>query len=125
MAMTRPPQWWPEEGDEPDPRWSLANERTLLAYSRTGLAFLVAGLAVVGSRSAAGTSIAFAALGIPMIAIAAATAWSSRRRFLVAQRAMRTTQPIPGPRWAALLPMILGVIAVVSAVIGALEVGYG
>ena len=35
-----------EEGEDPDPRFSLANERTFLAWIRTGLAFVAAGLAV-------------------------------------------------------------------------------
>ena len=52
MSLRRPP-WWPTEGDEPDPRWTLANERTLLAYERTALGLLVAGLAVAGSRAVA------------------------------------------------------------------------
>src|SRR5690606_27017356 len=33
-------------GDEPDPRFTLANERTLLAWMRTALALVVAGIAV-------------------------------------------------------------------------------
>src|SRR5690242_8700039 len=35
-----------DHGDDPDPRFSLANERTFLAWIRTGLAFVAAGLAV-------------------------------------------------------------------------------
>src|SRR6478609_7961011 len=35
-----------EHGEDPDPRFSLANERTFLAWIRTGLAFVAAGLAV-------------------------------------------------------------------------------
>lgn len=41
---------WPRRvygsGEEPDYRFSLANERTFMAWIRTALAFLVAGLAV-------------------------------------------------------------------------------
>lgn len=35
-------------GDEPDPRFTLANERALLAWLRTALALVVTGVAVVG-----------------------------------------------------------------------------
>ncbi|MGA9597271.1 MAG: DUF202 domain-containing protein, partial [Acidimicrobiia bacterium] len=34
------------QGVEPDPRFSLANERTFLAWIRTGLAFVAGGVAV-------------------------------------------------------------------------------
>ena len=33
-------------GEEPDPRFTLANERTFLAWIRTSLAFLAGGIAV-------------------------------------------------------------------------------
>ncbi|WP_420814622.1 YidH family protein, partial [Kineococcus vitellinus] len=35
-------------GEEPDPRFSLANERTFLAWVRTSLALLAAGVALEG-----------------------------------------------------------------------------
>ncbi|WP_461636477.1 YidH family protein, partial [Glutamicibacter soli] len=34
------------EGSEPDPRFTLANERTFLAWIRTSLAFLAGGIAL-------------------------------------------------------------------------------
>ena len=34
------------QGEEPDPRFSLANERTFLAWLRTGLALIAAGVAI-------------------------------------------------------------------------------
>ena len=48
--MTDPEHRWPSSvyahGTEPDPRFSLANERTFLAWIRTALA-LVAGAAAI------------------------------------------------------------------------------
>src|SRR5665811_1998630 len=35
------------QGDEPDPRFSLANERTALAWMRTALALVPAGIAII------------------------------------------------------------------------------
>ncbi len=40
------PGWVYDEGSEPDPRFSFANERTLLAWVRTGLALLAGGVAL-------------------------------------------------------------------------------
>jgi len=42
----RRPHWVYEAGDEPDPRFSLANERTFLAWVRTALAMLAGGVAL-------------------------------------------------------------------------------
>jgi putative membrane protein len=82
-------------GSEPDPRFSLANERTLLACARTALALLAAGVAV-------------SALPIPMdpalqkaaAVILAATGtllpvhgWVAWRRD---ERALRLDEPIGG-----------------------------
>lgn len=115
------PAWWPAEGDEPDPRWSLANERTLLAYSRTALALVVAGLAVSGSHAVAGAPAWLAAVGLPMIALGAVLAYSSRGRFLEAQHAMRTGEPLPPPSTAALLPYGIALIAVAAVALAAYQ----
>jgi len=37
---------WYEEGETPDYRFSLANERTFLAWIRTGLGFFVSAIAI-------------------------------------------------------------------------------
>src|SRR3954451_503441 len=42
----RRPRWVYEAGSEPDPRYSLANERTFLAWVRTALAMLAGGVAL-------------------------------------------------------------------------------
>ena len=52
IAAVRSPVRWlvgppPEDvGEEPDPRFSYANERTFLAWNRTALALISVGLAV-------------------------------------------------------------------------------
>ena len=45
-AAARFPRWVYARGAEPDPRFSLANERTFLAWIRTALALVAAGVAV-------------------------------------------------------------------------------
>ncbi len=113
---TRQPRWWPTGGEEPDPRWTLANERTLLAYERTALGLLVAGLAVAGSRAVAEAPLWFSAIGLPLILLAAAVGLEGRRRFVSAQRAMRTGQSLGAPAVAAFLPWGIAVVAAVGLV---------
>ena len=120
-----PPDWWPAEGQEPDPRWSLANERTVLAYSRTALAFVVSGLAVAGSRRIADTPWWLAMLGIPLLLVGAGVGMAGRRRFLQAQRAMRTGEPLGPPVVAALLPVLIAVIAAIGCVLATVAVFAG
>lgn len=119
------PAWWPSEGQEPDPRWSLANERTLLAYQRTAMALMVAGLAVAGARSAADVPIWFAALGLPLIALGGVVALEGRKRFLEAQRAMRTGTPLPPPRITRLLPYGIAAVAAGALVSGLIQLFVG
>lgn len=109
------PNWWPTGGEEPDPRWTLANERTFLAYQRTGLGLLVAGLAASGSRALGDAPLWLAALGIPFVVLGAAVALEGRRRFLTIQQAMRTGEPLEAPRVAAILPWGIAGLATIGA----------
>ena len=104
----------PDGGEEPDPRWALANERTLLAYERTALGLLVAGLAVAGSQAVADAPLWFAAMGVPLIVLSAAIGLEGRRRFFTSDRAMRTGEPLPTPPIATILPWGIVVIATVG-----------
>lgn len=108
----RQPGWWPTVGKEPDPRWTLANERTFLAYERTALGLLVAGLAVSGSQVLADAPLWFAVLGIPLIVLAAAVGAEGHRRFVKTQAAMRTGAPLDPPGVVGFLPW--GIVAVAT-----------
>lgn len=109
--VPRGPRWWPQQGEKPDPRWTLANERTLLAYNRTALALLVAGVAVVGSRWAAGVPAWLAALGLPLIGLSGAVALAARARFLRVEHALWTERPLPAPAMAVALSVGIAVVA--------------
>ena len=115
------PSRWTTGGDEPDPRWSLANERTLLAYSRTALGLVVAGLAIAGSRAAADLPVWFAAIGLPVIALGASLSIAGRRRFFQAQQAMRLGEPLPAPAAASLLPLGIALIGSAGLIVAAIE----
>ena len=51
MSVQRKPASVYGQGDEPDPRFSLANERTALAWMRTALALVAAGVAIISIAS--------------------------------------------------------------------------
>ena len=100
------PTWW-DEGKEPDYRFSLANERTFLAWIRTSLSLLAAAVAIVqlvppfhvaGARTAIGVILALAGLGSAVLAY---TRWSAN------QRAMRNARPLPFTRALVILAFTL------------------
>ena len=51
MSDQRKPASVYGQGDEPDPRFSLVNERTALAWMRTALALVAAGIAIISISS--------------------------------------------------------------------------
>jgi putative membrane protein len=103
-------------GNDPDPRFSLANERTFLAWLRTSLAFIAAGVALEalgfpesdGFRSAG--ALVFVVIGIA----AAVRAWTGWVR---TETALRKNEPLPS--------IGIGLILVVGIVIGVTLVALG
>ena len=104
-------------GEDLDPRWSLANERTLLAYMRTALSVLVAGLAIAGTHTVTHAPVWLSALGLPLIALGAIVALSAKRRFFAIHRAMSAGEPLSVPPLASTLPWAIAVVAGVGLVL--------
>lgn len=104
-----PGRWRPKalrDGEDPDPRFTLANERTFLAWIRTALGLIAAavGLEAFGGDvigSAVRTAFACALLVCSAILVVVAVA-----RWLSVERAMRTQRPLPLP-WAAFFLAVL------------------
>lgn len=99
---------------EPDYRFSLANERTFLAYVRTALAMQAGALAVVqlladvaSEQWRRGAAVVLAILGLVVVV-------SGYRRWASNQRAMRRGRPLPDT-W--LIPILTASVAVASAVV--------
>lgn len=103
-------------GHEPDPRFTLANERTFLAWTRTALALIAAGVSLAafvedfprGLREA---------VAIVLILTGVATALSAFTRWMRTEAALRHDRPLPGPGLAPVLTAGLTVVAVVLAVL--------
>ena len=112
------PRWVYDGGEEPDYRFSFANERTFLAWIRTGLALIAAGVAVDTIRLDLPRSGQHVLGGLLVLlgAVCAVTAWS---RWARAERAMRRHSPLPAPRATALLAAAVVVIGVLVLLIAA------
>ena len=97
-----------QHGMEPDARFTLANERTFLAWIRTGLALLAAGVALESLGLGIQPDLRLAA-SVVLVVTGIATpvqAWVGWTR---AERALRLGQPLP----SALLALPLGIAVVV------------
>lgn len=91
-------------GQEPDYRFSLANERTFLAWIRTALALLAGGIAVVQLVPSFGIGWARHVLGIALIVLALVIAATSYARWERRERAIRLGEALP----RSLLPRFVG-----------------
>ena len=100
-------------GREPDYRFTLANERTLLAWVRTALALDVAGLGVIRFAPPLGWAGGRELVGAVLVLFGAATAWSGYRRFLATDRAIRAGDPLPAHAAPRVLAAALAAVSVV------------
>jgi putative membrane protein len=98
---------------EPDYRFTLANERTLLAWIRTALALDAGGLAVIRYAPPLAVTGAREGLGIVLVLLGAVTASASYRRFVRVDRAIRAGRPLPVPSLPRLLSASIFVLSLV------------
>ena len=113
-----PDQRADDDGIEPDPRFTYANERTFLAWSRTALALVVAGLGIVQLLPPfPGVPWGRHALGVPLIVFGAVVAVIAYREWTRNQWAMRHEQPLPRSVMPVVMAVIIAAMGVVSAVV--------
>jgi putative membrane protein len=82
----------PEDQIEPDVRFSLANERTLLAYQRTAIGLIAAAVAVAHFLEDDPLALALAGVLVVGGAVAAVGGYL---RYRAADRAIREGRPLP------------------------------
>lgn len=111
-SRQRWPGWVYTDGEEPDYRFSFANERTFLAWVRTALALIASGVVVDALSLSIPTSAqrSVAALLVVLGAWCAGAAWL---RWASSERAIRSRRPLPATR----LGLILVVLVVAAAAI--------
>ncbi|HET8614208.1 MAG TPA: DUF202 domain-containing protein [Actinomycetales bacterium] len=102
-------------GAEPDPRFSLANERTALAWIRTSLALVAGGVGLTSLGSLAALPpfldvvAAVACLAGGALAVRSLLGWRSH------ELSLRLGRPLRAPRSLAWLALLVVVLAVVLA----------
>lgn len=110
-----------EVGTDPDPRFTLANERTLLAWNRTALALIAGGVAV-HQLGVAGTRWLTVIASLLPICLGAAISVMSVWRWDRVERALRGEQPLPliEARWmVGLVVVLLAIGACVLVIVDA------
>ncbi|MDN5756002.1 MAG: YidH family protein [Arthrobacter sp.] len=109
-------------GNEPDPRFTLANERTFLAWIRTSLAFLAGGIALEAFAFDAFPTDLRKAISILVICLGLLISAGAVFRWLRIESSMRNHRPLPFPAIVPLLgiggALAAAVIVVVLVVSG-------
>ncbi|MES1956083.1 YidH family protein [Salinisphaera hydrothermalis] len=107
---------------EPDYRFTLANERTFLAWIRTALALLAGSVVIVQLVPDLGIPEARQAIAAVLAIISMAVVAGSALRWHASQKAMRFDAPLP----STLMPWLLALgVIVVGLIIMLLVLIYG
>ena len=106
------------DGTEPDARFTMANERTFLAWSRTALALVVGGLAVAQLLPPfRGVPWGRSAIATPLILLGAIMSALSYYEWQANQRALRHGAPLPRSRLPRFLAVTITVIALLAGAV--------
>jgi putative membrane protein len=114
-------QWFDPEkagrgGEMPDYRFSLANERTFLAWIRTGLALIAGGLACAQFLRPLPIAHLREGIAVLLLVLGGVVALRAVDRWARTERAMRLRQDLPSSRFPAVLSLVVGLGAVLLVV---------
>jgi putative membrane protein len=114
--MTTPPR-----DDEPDYRFTLANERTYLAYLRTSLACYAGGLSAVQFLDLGGARWLARVIGVVLVTAGIVTTAGAFRRWQANLSAMRQGTRLPVTRLPLMLGATIAVVGLIALLIGLLR----
>lgn len=103
-------------GDEPDARFTFANERTFLAWTRTGLALIAGGLAAAQALHF-GVSNIDLLVAIPAIVLGGVIGIVSYLRWEHNERAIRLGQPVGYSQLTRVVAVGISTIALISLIL--------
>lgn len=112
----RQPRWVYDEGNEPDPRFSLANERTFLAWVRTSLAMMAGGVALDSLEVPHHAGLRMP-LALGLIVIGVALCALALVRWAQVERAMRRQTALPAftlGLWTTAGVVLVGVVLAIA-----------
>ena len=104
-------------GEDPDPRFTLANERTFLSWIRTSLALLGGGIAVEALTQNVFDPPIRTLLAVVLLVLGALLAAGAFTRWLRVERSLRHKRSLPLPLIAPLLGIGAALISVVLIVV--------
>ncbi|MDQ0801467.1 DUF202 domain-containing protein [Arthrobacter sp. SLBN-112] len=116
MVKLKEPQWR-RGGEMPDYRFSLANERTFLAWIRTAMAILAGAIAVDQLTPQIAPTPVRIILCLVLAVIGTTLAMEAYRRWSLQEQAMRQKQELPH---AWLLIAMTAVVALMGAIVAIL-----
>ncbi|MEV7677009.1 DUF202 domain-containing protein [Streptomyces sp. NPDC088341] len=105
-----------DEGETPDYRFSLANERTFLAWIRTALALVGGGFAVAQFLPDLRWGVRVG-LAVALLAAGALCSLRAVNHWVRCEVAMRRGEDLPVSGFPTLLSLAVGVVAVVMLVV--------
>ena len=108
---------WRQEGEEPDYRFSLANERTFLAWIRTALALLAGGVALDQFATRLRPHAVLIGVAVLLAALAAALCATAYVRWRDNEIAMRHRRPLLHTVAIPLLSLATCLVAALLAVL--------
>ena len=103
-------------GSEPDPRFSLANERTFLAWIRTALAFIAGGVAVEAFTNELLPETGRRIVAVLVVITGLVIAVMAASRWVRVERSMRLGRPLPLPSLIPLLSFVAAAAGVVTLI---------
>jgi putative membrane protein len=125
LAAVSTPDGAPTPAPHPDYRFSLANERTLLAWLRTALALVAGGVAMTQFVPELGFPAGGPTVSIALVLAGGVTAVAGHRRYRRNEQAIAADQPLPVSTAAAWVTGLVALLAVALLVLVAVEIGRG
>ncbi|AEF41432.1 YidH family protein [Hoyosella subflava] len=101
----------------PDERFTLASERTFLAWMRTSLGLMVAGIAVIHVVPTFSTQTVRTVIGLAMVSLSCLAAAEGFRRWRQVAKALESgEEEMPGPRTLAIITVAIVAVGVATLI---------